>query len=277
MGAQADAGRQPPAGPALLRRLLPPGETATAAEAVEALGLGDRGATPAGRPFVMLNMVSTADGRATIGGRSGPIGNRADRELFHELRGAVDAVMVGAGTLRTERYGRIIPAQTRRRERRERGLSDEPLACIVSGRVSLAADIPLLADPAARVAILTPSQASLPEAGAHVDYVRAQHEGKLDMTAALRELRERFSVRTLLCEGGPHLASELLAAGLVDELFLSLSPKLAGGEETTGECLRILAGAELEPPAPLELVAVLESESELFLRYGVRVSAAELV
>ncbi len=53
-------------------------------------------------------MVSTADGRASIAGRSGPIGNRADRELFHGLRTAVDAVMAGAGTVRAERYGRIV-------------------------------------------------------------------------------------------------------------------------------------------------------------------------
>jgi riboflavin biosynthesis pyrimidine reductase len=283
MGPKADASRHTPDGPPLLRRLLPPGEPGAASEIVEDLQLRERAAAPSRRPFLMLNMVSTADGRATIAGRSGPIGGRADRELFHGLRSAVDAVMVGAGTLRAERYGRIIPQEPRRRLRVERGLSDEPLACVVSARLELPVDIPLLAEPAAHVAILTASEASLPKSAARVDYVRAQHDGELDMRAALEELRERFSVRTLLCEGGPHLGSQLLAAGLVDELFLSLSPqlaggaKLAGGEETMGEGLRILAGRELEPPARLELLAVLESDSEVFLRYGVRVSAAELV
>ena len=95
--------------PLALRRLLPSGEPATVEEIVEGLGLRDRAAALAGRPYVMLNMVSTADGRASIGGRSGPIGNRADRELFHGLRSTVDAVMVGAGTVRMERYGRIVP------------------------------------------------------------------------------------------------------------------------------------------------------------------------
>ncbi len=105
--------------------------------------------------------------------------------------------------------------------RRERGLSEEPLACIVSGRLSLPADIPLLAEPSSHVVIVTSSAASLAPSGARIDYVRSRRDGRLDLAAALGELHDRFGVRTLLCEGGPHLNSELLAAGLVDELFLT--------------------------------------------------------
>jgi len=270
MGGQTKAKPGPADGqPRRLRRLLPPGDPATIGEIVEELGLWDRPTSPPQRPRVMLNMVSTADGRATVDGRSGPISGRADRELFHGLRTAVDAVLVGAGTVRAERYGRVIPDESRRRERRQRGLSEEPLACIVSGRLALGADIPLLGQPSARVAILTSSPASLPATPAHVDYVRAARAGLLDLPAALAELRERFAVHTLLCEGGPHLACQLLAGGLVDELFLSLSPTLAGGEPSGGEALRILAGTELEPPVELELLGVLQSDSSLFLRYSV--------
>jgi riboflavin-specific deaminase-like protein len=258
--------------PLTLRRLLPAGDPATVQEIVEGLRWWDRPAGSAQRPYLVLNMVSTADGRATIGGRSGPIGNRADRELFHGLRGAVDAVMAGAGTVRAERYGRIVPDESRRQLRRARGLAEEPLACVVSGRLALTEDIPLLADPAARVAILTPSTASLQGVVAQVDYVRTARDGLLDLPAAFTELRARFGVRTLLCEGGPHLNSELLSAGLVDELFLCLAPKLAGGDADS-EALRIFAGAALEPPAALELVAALESDSHLFLRYRVCSSA----
>lgn len=255
-------------GPLLLRRLLPSGEPSCAEEIVEGLDLRRRAAAHAHRPYLVLNMVSTADGRATVGGRSGPIGNRADRELFHGLRGVVDAVMAGAGTVRTERYGRIVPDEARRRVRSARGLSEEPLACIVSGHLELSGDIPLLADPAARVAIVTSSAASLTEHAAHVDYVRASHDGLLDLPAALAELRTRFAVRTLLCEGGPHLNAQLLAASLVDELFLCLSPRLAGGDPVAGEALRIVAGVELDPLVELKLLGVLESDSHLFLRYG---------
>src|SRR5712691_9174934 len=91
-------------GPPELRRLLPGGDPATATEIVEGLGLWERPAAAAGRPRVLLNMVSTADGRATIGGRSAPLSSRADRALFHGLRTAVDAVLVGAATVRMERY-----------------------------------------------------------------------------------------------------------------------------------------------------------------------------
>jgi riboflavin-specific deaminase-like protein len=265
------------ADPLTVRRLLPAGDRATPAEIVDGLGLLDLGRKAAPRPYVVLNMVSTVDGRATIGGRSGPISGDSDRELFHALRAAVDAVMVGAGTARAERYGRIIRDERHRRRRRESGLSEEPLACIVSGRVSLPADLPLLATAASRVAIVTASAASLPECAAQVDYVRAGRDGSLDLPAALAELRERFGVRTLLCEGGPHLNSHLLAAGTVDELFLTLAPKLAGGDEASGETLRILAGPALETTVELELLGALESRSELLLRYGVAASPAERV
>jgi riboflavin biosynthesis pyrimidine reductase len=270
MSTSADASPEPAREqPLQLRRLLPPAEPATVAEIVEDLGLWERPTPEHERPRVLLNVVSTADGRATVGGRSGPISNRADRELFHGLRSAADAILIGAATARVERYGPIIRDDSHRRMRRQRGLQEEPLACIVSGRLALGPEIPLLADPGARVVIITPSEASLPASAAHVDYVRARREGLLDLYAAIAELRERFSVQSLLCEGGPHLARELLAAGLVDELFLSLAPKLAGGEPMRGEALRILAGAELEPPVELELLGALESDSQLFLRYGV--------
>jgi riboflavin biosynthesis pyrimidine reductase len=266
-----------------------------AAEAVENLRLWER--PPVGeRPRVFLNMVCTADGRASVGGRSGGIGNRADREMFRALRAAVDAVLVGAGTVRTERYHRLVRDEERRRLRRARGLAEEPLACIVSARLNLPADIPLLADPAARVVVLTPSptevvgtgdggggeaaagddergkaaaggHAAPPEGAAHVEYVRAARDGHLDLPAALAEVRDRWGVRTMLCEGGPHLNGELLAAGLVDEMFLSFAPLLAGGAVEASP--RIVVGPELDPPARLRLAHVWESESNLLLHYEV--------
>jgi riboflavin biosynthesis pyrimidine reductase len=289
-----------------ITRLLPPGPPATAQEIVAGFGLHlpatqtaraesqakvagrpQASSSAPGRPRVLLNMVSTLDGRATIDGRSGPIGGTADRELFHALRTVVDAVMVGSATARAEHYRRLVREDSARALRRARGLQEEPLACIVSGRLALSVgDVPLLGDPQARVAFLTSSQASLAagEAGgpgapggvrvpariaARVEYVRAAHDGRLDLRGALAQLRERFAIGTVLCEGGPHLNTQLLAAGLVDEIFLSLAPKLAGGD-AGGEALRILAGGDLDPPAEMELLGALEHESHLFLRYGVR-------
>jgi riboflavin biosynthesis pyrimidine reductase len=163
----------------------------------------------------------------------------------------------------------VIGDEARRGLRRERGLPEEPLSCIVTRSLQLDPDIPLLAEPDAHVVVLTPASGELAGARARVDYVRTEREGQLDLVAALAQLTERYGVRLLLCEGGPHLARELIAAGLLDELFLSVSPKLAGGEPPGGGAMRILAGAELQPPVPLELLGVLESDSSLFLRYGV--------
>jgi len=260
-------------------RLLPPGATADAREIVDGLDFAERAQARAegerDRPYIVLNMASTLDGRASIDGRSGPIGNRADRELFHALRGGVDAVMAGAGTVRVERYGRIIAKGPARQARLERGLSAEPLACIVSGQLSLPLDMPLFGEPQARVVIVTSSPASLPDTAAQVEYIRASQDGVLDLPLAMHELRARFGAQTLLCEGGPHLNAQLLLAGLVDELFLSLAPKLAGGDDATGEALRILAGAAFAAPVELELLGALENESHLFLRYAVRSPASE--
>jgi riboflavin biosynthesis pyrimidine reductase len=253
-----------------LERLLPAAAPASSSRIVEEMGLWERPSEPSPRPRLLLNMIATVDGRATLGGRSGPIGDVADHQLFHALRSAVDGVLVGAGTVRTERYGRLLREESVRALRVSRGMPEEPLACIVSGRLALGDDVPLLQEPSARVVVLTASAASLPPVPAAVDYVRAG-EGHLDLTAAVAELAERFSVQTLLCEGGPHLARELIAAGLLDELLLSVSPMLVGGEPSGGEALRMLAGAELDSPARLELLGVLRCSSELFLRY--RVSA----
>jgi riboflavin-specific deaminase-like protein len=266
--------------PISFKRLLPPGDPAAADEILADLGLGarptDTAGAPAeaghGRPYVVLNMVSTLDGRATVGGRSGPLSDSADRALFHGLRSVVDAVMAGAGTVRAERYGPTVPDPERRRLRARRGLSEQPLACVVSAGLAFPPDLPLLADPDSRVVILTPSQESLPQTAARVEYVRARREdGSLDLTAALAELHDRLQIRTLLCEGGPHLNTELLSAGLVDELFLSISPLLAGDDRPDEPPpLRILAGQDFDPPLAVELRSALEHDSRLFLRYRVR-------
>ncbi len=223
------------------RRLLPapPADGLTAADLAAAVP----GETPAARPFVLLNMIATADGRATIAGRTATIANRADYELFHALRARVDAVMVGAETMRVEGYGPM-----------------EQLAVVVSRSVDLPVDRGLLAAAGNRVVIVTPSpDRELPPCAATVSYLR---EG--DLAVALRRLREEHGVASIDCEGGPGLNATLVPAGLVDELHLVIAPKLAGGREP----LTILSGDTLDPPLELALRSLHESGGYLFARYG---------
>ncbi len=246
--------------PVTLRRLLPdPGEL-TARELVELLTPWER--APAGRPHVAVNMVQTTDGRAAVDGRTAPISSVADRQLFHALRTRYDAVMVGAGTLRVERYGRVVPDAARREQRRLAGLAEDPPAILVSGSLNLPTDLPLLQDPDSRAIVLTASQETLDGVRADVEYLRGD---PLDLASALARLRAEHGVRAILCEGGPGLNASLLAAGLVDELFLTTVPLLAGG----AGALSILAGEPVSAPSGLALRWLLEHDGELFARYAV--------
>jgi riboflavin-specific deaminase-like protein len=211
------------------------------------------------RPFVAMNFAATVDGRATIGGVSGPIGSETDTSMLAWLRTRFDAVMIGAGTMRAERYGRPV-ASPEKRERRERiGLPHDPLMVIVSGSLDLPWDAPLFTDGGGRVLVFTASDEEAPETATPVRVVR--HAGAIDLREALRDLREEHGVRALLSEGGPRLHAEMQIEGLVDDLFLTISPKLSGGAAP-----RILEGP-LPEVEPLELAWLLEQDGELFARY----------
>jgi riboflavin-specific deaminase-like protein len=243
-----------------LRRLLPePGEV-TAEEATTGMRLGDL--APPDRPYLVLNMVATLDGRIAIDGRSGPIGDEADTELFFGLRTQADAVMVGAGTIRTERYGRIMRKPERREKRAAEGLEPDPLAVIVSARLRVPPDLPLLQDEHSTVAICTASEDVLPPTPAEVHYLRGPAGVDLELRPLLERLRGEFGVRSILCEGGASLNESLVREGLVDELFLCIAPKLAGGPPLT-----ILTGDPLPEPLTAELVWLLEHDGSLFGRY----------
>ena len=207
---------------------------------------------------MITNFALTLDGKATIQGRSGGIGSDSDTAMLVALRTRVDAVMIGAGTMRAERYGRVI-ADPAKRERREReGLPHDPLMVIVSGRLDLPWDAPLFTAGGGEVLVFTASDVEAPETATPVRVVR--HQGGIDLDEALRHLRHERGIRALLCEGGPRLHSELQAAGLVDELFLTTAPKLTGAGPS------ILEG-ELPGVVLLEMAWLLEEDGELFARY----------
>ena len=229
---------------------------------VRALRFADR--APADRPFTVANFVSSVDGRATVEGRSGGLGDDGDKAIFRALRREVDAVLVGTGTLVAERYGRILRDPQSRELRGERGLSPEPLACTVTRRGELPLDIPLFAEPEARVVVFTAAEIDITHVRAQIEVVRLAPE-QLTLTAALRHLRRQHGVRALLCEGGPRIFSSLVHEGVVDQLFLTLAPRLVGGRESPA----ITTGPAHEEPAQMSLDGVLELQGSLFLRYGI--------
>jgi riboflavin biosynthesis pyrimidine reductase len=221
------------------RRLLPDAaEDLTADELAAAVP----GEAPDDRPFLLVNMIATADGRATIAGRTGPIANRADYELFHALRTRVDGVMVGAETVRVESYGPMDAA-----------------AVLVTRSVNVPPDVGLLAAPDNRVIVLTPSpDRTLEPCAAQVEYLRD------DLAAGVRRLRTELGMRSVLCEGGPQILGDLLRARLVDELHLVVAPLLAGGADPK----TVVSGPALDPALELRLLSLHESGGYLFLRYG---------
>src|SRR3954468_2227126 len=223
-----------------MRRLLPNPGPISISEQLETYRPWEE--APAERPLVGMNFVATVDGRATIAGRSGPIGSDTDTEMLVGLRSRFEAVMIGAGTMRAERYGPM-----------------KPLLVLVSGRLDLPWDAPIFTEDAGEALIFTASETEPPETAATVEVVR--HEGAVNLSEALRHLRQERGIRALLSDGGPHLHEQMQADGLVDDLFLTIAPKLSGGEAP-----RIIEGA-LPRVVGLEMAGLLEEHGELFARY----------
>lgn len=241
----------------LLERLSSVGELSPAAAL---RGLRER--SRPGRPYLVLNMVSSVDGRAAPGGTSRGLAGSADRALFHALRAEADALLVGAGTARVERYGRVVRDPETRAARAERGLSPDALLCVVSGRLRLPADLPLLNEPEQPLVVITSVDHELERVAAPVHYLRAR---PLVLRPLLERLHAEHGVGLLLCEGGPTLNAALIEEGLVDELFLTLAARLSAGPSAPAIVAEAASGAGVG----LILASVLEHGSDLLLRYEV--------
>ncbi|WP_433336395.1 pyrimidine reductase family protein [Spirillospora sp. CA-294931] len=236
-----------------MRRLSP---------AASAVDLADEYAYPPGRRWLRANMVSSADGAAVWEGRSGGLAGPADQRLFSLLRGLADVVIVGAGTVRAEGYGPARPGSGWPEGLRE-GRPAAPAMAVVSRDLALDFQAPIFTEAGTPTLLLT-CEAADPErmraAREHAEVVVAGQDA-VDFAVALLALEERGHTR-LLCEGGPIVLAQIAAAGLLDELCLTLSPRLAAGAAQ-----RVLNGVRLPEPADLRLGGVLEDDDFLFLRY----------
>jgi riboflavin-specific deaminase-like protein len=243
-------------------QLLPPGRAGSAEEFHTGLGLGEGWSLP--RPYLACNFVASLDGKATAAGRTAPLSDPVDRRVFHLLRTQVDAILVGTGTLRVERYGPLIKNAELAAIRAAEGRPPQPLAVIVSRTGDLPSDIPLFADPASRVAAYVPSpRASAPADAAATVHLHGTGGEAPRLGAVLRSLREEHGVGTILCEGGPALFNSLLAEDLVDEFFLTLAPVLIGGGE-----FGVTVGEPLASRRSMRLARALAADGQLFLRYA---------
>lgn len=246
------------------QRLLPDPGVVDSTELLRDLGLAAR--AHADRPYVVTNFAATADGRIALDGGSGAIGDEGDKEVFRRMRVQADALIVGTGTLAAEGYSRPIRRPELRAAREAIGLPPVPPLVTISRRGRLPLEIPLFDDPGAHVIVYTEAETEPPACAARVELHRVEPAaGEPVLTAALRHLRVHHGIRSLLCEGGPKLLSGLLHERLVDELFLTLAPQLAGG----GPEQVLTTGAPLPEPAELRLVWALERRGSLYLRYAI--------
>jgi riboflavin biosynthesis pyrimidine reductase len=217
------------------------------------------------RPYTIANFVCSVDGRAAFNGRSGAFSDEGDRALFHALRERADAVLAGTTTLRMERYGRVIPDPERRARRLAAGRPAEPLAVTISRSGVVPLEAPLFGEPEARVLIFAAHAPDLSGVAASVAVEPLRGDGPATLRAAMATLHRDHGIDTLLCEGGPTVFGALVRAGLIDELFLTLSPRLTGGDSGPA----ITAGRPLSELQPLAIRGLLSRGDSLYLRYAV--------
>lgn len=210
-------------------------------------------------PWVMFNMVSSVDGATAVQGGSSALNDEDDKELFAALRAIPDVILVGAGTVRAENYGPVILDEKRRSRRVEHGLSPAPRLAIATATLSLEPDMRVFEDPEHRPLILTGEEVSPSRLDLFEERADIVQLAELGPASIIRSLGEPSVV---LCEGGPTLNGQLIADGFLDEMNLTISPKMA-----VGESRRIAHGKELLPPADMKLVRTLVGDRALFLRY----------
>jgi riboflavin biosynthesis pyrimidine reductase len=205
-------------------------------------------------PYVRVNCVASVDGAVSVDGRSGGLGTPADKKVFRLLRELADVVLVGAGTVRTEDYNGV--------RRSTRGRDTPPPVAVVTGSADLDPASKLFTDTVVPPLVLTletaPAQrrTALASAGGEVVVLP-----RLTPDALLAELGRR-GLNHVLCEGGPGLLGELQAADAVDELCLTVSPLLVGGDAG-----RIARGPAGSPPRRMTLIGALQADDALLLRY----------
>lgn len=222
---------------------------------------------PAHRPYVLLNFVLTLDGQATLAtGGTNAIGSSTDHRLMRELRATVEGLLHGAGTVRAHDFAPIVPESMVPR-RLALGLAAQPLGAVVTRSGQLDPDSRYFSGRPPIVFTTGATSAALAKRLGDKATVVGGGSEAVDVPAMLEIMRRRFGLRTVLCEGGPQLAHGLLAARCLDELFVTIAPKIGSDRSA----VRLVEGPPFADAAAekLKLVHLLAEGSELFLRYRV--------
>ena len=214
-------------------------------------------------PTLRVNFVASIDGAVTVDGKSAGLGGPGDKMIFDTLRTVCDALVVAAGTVRSENYDALRLTAPARQWRRAHGLAEFPLMVIVSGSLDLDPEQLVFSDAPVRPLVVTHAGAPADRRAALVEVAEIVTVGEttVDLAAAVRALHARGATQ-LLCEGGPRLLGSLIAADLVDEMCLTISPLLVAGAAG-----RVATGPD-GPPREMALAGILAEGDMLFLRYA---------
>jgi riboflavin biosynthesis pyrimidine reductase len=212
--------------------------------------------------WVRAMMAMSLDG-AAVGpdGRSRSISSAADRKLLSELRRLSDVVLVGASTIRSERYGPMIAAPAQASIRAELGLAPAPTLAVISASLDLPWGEAMFHESTIRPIVITVESADrdrllIAESYAKVIRIPGNND---DMNVLIAQLRE-LGLNRIVCEGGPRLLARLIADDLIDEVDISISPMFAGGGQWS-------TGTPFNSPKHFKLDQVLNDENFLFLKY----------
>ncbi|NQU37316.1 MAG: pyrimidine reductase family protein [Actinobacteria bacterium] len=229
---------------------------------VEKADLGELYPWPSGRRWVRGMMVTTLDGAARgADDASGSISSKADKVIFNETRRLADVLLIGASTMRIERYRPLKAKPEHQEERAAAGLRSAPVVVMVSASLDIPWDEPIFRESEFTPIVVTSETAdadAIAQAREHCEVI-VLPGSKVDVLSVLDVLTERGWNR-IVCEGGPSLLAELAAQNLLDEADISISPLIVGGGQ-------ILTGDGFDPPDRYRLEHIIEDDGFLFNRY----------
>ncbi len=211
---------------------------------------------------VLMNVITTVDGRTTIENRSHGIGTATDHVLMQQIRAGADAVLFGVGTIRREGVSPGVPVK-HEAARIAANRRAQPLSVVLGGRDSVELRGRLTKIGPDELVIFLPHGADpVPLEGSATVYIA--ESGRPNPADVVRILYERHGVRRLLLEGGPSIYSSFLQSGLVDQIFWTIAPKVSADASGAG----MLAGnGHNAVPRGAALQTIFEDEGELYLRY----------